>query len=373
MTSAEHTIVHVVTRYARGGSEQRLRDLCRAVDDARHVVLVGEESDVALAGAELAPAHVEVLRDLRREVAPRADASALRALVRRLRAERPQVLVTHQSKAGVLGRLAGRMTDVAVVHSLSMASFGDGYGRIESTVFRALERAMARQAAAYLVVGHDLAEQYVAIGAPAPRMHVIRSAPRLPSVPEDRSAARRELRDRAGIDGDRPVVAYVGSLDERKNVALLPTLLARVAARLPEDPPVLVVAGDGPLRSVVDGVDDVVLLGHLDDPAPVFQGADVIVLLSRAEGLPQVLVQAAAAGTPFVAFEVSGARELIASGAVGTVVRRGDLDAAARAVAGHVRERGAPARTIDLTEWEPDVVHQRYAEVLAPLLAEVRP
>ena len=68
------------------------------------------------------------------------------------------------------------------------------------------------------------------------------------------------------------------------------------------------------------------LLGHVSDVPRVLRAADVLALPSSAEGLPQVLVQAARAGVPFVAFDVDGVAELLALGAVGRSVPLGDRD-----------------------------------------------
>ena len=78
-------------------------------------------------------------------------------------------------------------------------------------------------------------------------------------------------------------------------------------------------------------------------------------LLSRAEGLPQVLVQAAAVGTPFVVTEVDGADELLELGAAGTVVEQGDVIGAARALLPYLRwRRSPPEPAIDLTPWRAE-------------------
>jgi glycosyltransferase involved in cell wall biosynthesis len=369
VTSGEAHVRHVITRYAAGGSEQRLRDVIAAVPDARHTVVVGDASDVASAVDALPSARIEHDRSLRRELAPHHDLRALARLVRSLRDERPAVLMTHQSKAGVLGRVAGRLTDVPVVHSLSMASFGPGYRSAEDRLFRLVERRLAPWTTAYAVVGDDLAEQYRQNGADAARVAVIRSSPRLPAPPTDRAAARRRLLDAIGVAEDRPVIAHVGSLDDRKGVSHLPQLLDRLGPTGAR--PVLVLAGDGPRRRDLEGLPDVHLLGHVADPTSVFQGADVVVLLSAVEGLPQVLVQAAAAGTPFVSFLVSGATELLALGAKGTAVPAGDLGAAASAIAAELAAPSDRERAVDLSSWDPEVVRGRYRDLLAPFLGEV--
>ncbi len=346
-----------------------------AVPELRHDLLVGADSDVDLAREQTGAAGVTVLSHLVRQVSPRDDLACLLGLRRMLRAERPALLATHQSKAGAIGRLAARWAGVPAVHSLSMASFGPGYGRAESAVFRRLERLLGTGTAGYAVVGADLAERFAAVGVPAERLHVVRSFVPLPAPAtlDPRPVVRRRLGERFGVPDDGPLVAYVGSLDARKNVLAIPGVLARAGRRLGCDP-ALVVAGAGPLgeplRAALAAAGLTrrsVLAGHLGaaDVADVFRGADVVLLLSRAEGLPQVLVQAAANGTPFVAHDVEGVRELLALGAHGAAVPLGDEEGVVTALARVLASPPPTGRPVaDLSSWTREAVAAGHRRVV---------
>lgn len=375
-------VLHVVTRYT-GGSVRRLLDAVDAVD-ARHVVAVGPDSEVERLGELDGRAELVVVGSLRREVTPVGDARALVDLVRLVRRVRPHVVHTHQSKGGLLGRVAARAGGVGIVyHSASMASFGPGYGRAESAVFRVAEWATAPLVTRTFVVGRDLADR-LAEGARVPRRKLvtIRS-----SIPADRfrppAAGERGARRRArGVDPSALVVAYVGSLEPRKGVADLPALVAEAAAGRPVT---LLVAGDGPLRDDLaadrtPGV-EVVLLGHVGDVADVMGCADALVLPSSAEGLPQVLVQAAMVGVPFAAYDVDGVGELLDLGARGAAAPLGDRSRLAAALgallddaaAGSEAVAGAaPAASEAWREWDPAEVAARYREHYAADLAARR-
>jgi glycosyltransferase involved in cell wall biosynthesis len=263
------------------------------------------------------------------------------------------------------------------VHSLSMASFGPGYGRLENLLFPRVERALGRRTAAYCVVGSDLAARFAALGVPAERLHVVRSGIPLPSAFLERAEARRALDHRYGTTPGRPLLCYVGSLEKRKNTLLLPRLLRRLHDRS-ATPPQLLVVGDGPERDRLVGelgalrlTGSAVLTGYLSDPALVHEalrGCDVSVLLSAAEGLPQVLVQSAATGTPFVSFDVEGVREILALGARGSAVPPGDVDAAADAVATWLVPSTGREPTADLSSWAPESIEAAYRSLLAGVL-----
>lgn len=371
-------IVHICTRFARGGSEQRLSDMIAATPELDHHLIIGPDSDVELAQQRLPAASVTIEPTLRRAVHPLRDARSVLRLRRRIMNLDADAVVTHQSKAGALGRVAARAAGVRrVIHSLSMASFGSGYGAAESVAFRRIEHALVRWTSAYAVVGRDLASGFGKLGVPADRLRVIRSAARLPDSDTDRAAIRRRLAQKFDLPVDRPWILKIGSLDRRKSVLELPILLQQTIELTTGERPFLVVAGSGPERAELAarldqvGVgDDCALIGHVQDPSDLFVAADVVVLLSKAEGLPQVLVQAAAAGTPFVSTEVSGVDELLELGAAGTIVEVGDIVGAARALLPYLRwpvlRTGS---TIDLSSWRHDHVRDQYRQLFSELLA----
>src|SRR5688572_30060189 len=189
-------VLHVITRYQRGGSERRVQDSIRALPGMRHHLLLGAESDVDLARSQTGAERVWVLPSLVRQVDPVRDVRALASLRRLLRRGRYAAVVTHQSKAGVLARTAAALGGPPAVHSLSMASFGPGYGRLESALFMRVERALAGRTAAYCVVGADLADRFAAVGVPRDRLHVVRSGVPLPGPLPPRTEARARLDER---------------------------------------------------------------------------------------------------------------------------------------------------------------------------------
>jgi glycosyltransferase involved in cell wall biosynthesis len=382
-TDADETsaavVLHVCTRYQRGGSERRIRDSIRALPGIRHHLVLGRDSDLELARQQTDAEHVWVLPSLVRQVSPARDVAALTSLWRLLLGGGYSAVVTHQSKAGILARAAAAATRTPAVHSLSMASFGPGYGRLENILFSRLERLLGTRTAGFCVVGDDLAQRFAAVGVPRERLHVVRSGIPLPTQLLARAEARKLLHDRYGVDPARALLCYVGSLEPRKNPLLLARVLRDLHDRLPE-PPDLLVIGDGPLRGALvdelrrlDLQDHAVLTGYLAEPRLVhdaLRGVDVVLLLSDAEGLPQVLVQSAAAGTPFVAFDVEGVREILALGARGSAVSHGRADEVVDAVETWLPRDGSAERepVADLSSWTPEAIADSYRRVIGGVL-----
>jgi glycosyltransferase involved in cell wall biosynthesis len=146
---------------------------------------------------------------------------------------------------------------------------------------------------------------------------------------EDRAAARSEL----GLDQGTPLVGYLGALSPEKR----PEWMIELANRLPEV--TVRVAGDGPLRAdlvrATSNTGAPANIGLLDPPtdAATFLAAlDVLVVPSRTEGVPGVILEAALTGTPVVATDVGGVADTMSSLAFGRTVDADDLDGLAAAV-----------------------------------------
>jgi glycosyltransferase involved in cell wall biosynthesis len=206
--------------------------MVRSFPEAEHHLVLGGGSDVELATRDFDPATLTVMSSLvRRRI---RGAAIAHRLVRLIRRGGYNLVVTHQSKAGILGRTAARLCGAPAVHSLSMANFGDGYPKWQSALFRTAESRLAPATAAYAVVGSDLRRRYAEIGVPAEKLHIVRSGVPLPT-PDEPQPSRGEVCRALGLPSDRPLILYLGSLEPRKNVLDLPDVLGR--RRLDDVPP----------------------------------------------------------------------------------------------------------------------------------------
>ena len=180
----------------------------------------------------------------------------------------------------------------------------------------------AERAAGIVAVSDALRARLVELGLPSGRIGVLRNGVDLELfAPQDRAAARREL----GLDADGLIVLSVGWLIPRKGH----DLVVRAAAAMPEA--TLVIVGEGPeaialqrLAEQLGSRGRVRLLGSMPQErlAAVYSAADVLVLASSREGLPNVVLEALACGTPVVATAVWGTPEIIASPAAGRLVEQ---------------------------------------------------
>jgi glycosyltransferase involved in cell wall biosynthesis len=365
-------IAHVLTRLQSGGSEENILAAIRAeLADGHEVHLVAGR-----VAPERIPADViiHVIPQLARAIRPLADVQALCRLRRLFGRVEVDVVHTHQSKAGVIGRLAAYRRAKVVVHTVHMAAFGPGYSRSASIVYRAAERLGARFCDLIVCVGTDLAAAYAKANVGRRDQYlVIRSPIDVDSFLEVRKASdavRAEARRRFGVPEGASAVLVAGSLEPRKRVDLV---IRELADLLRRGDAVLLVAGDGPDRGMLetlaashDVASAVRFLGHVRAMPEVFCAADVFVHASRVEGVPQVVVQAAAAGSRIVATDVEGLREL-GNAPIAIVSRNGR--GLADSVAAAFNDPRPPADPRLFETWRPEAVAVQRAS-LWRLIAE---
>lgn len=357
-------ILHVLTRYLRGGSEGNIKRSIHWEVSQGHAPAValgaGGSNSSALADLQ-ALCTVYDIPGLLPDVRPLQDSRAFKRLNQLIHRGPFDVVCTHQSKAGILGRAAAAGSGAVVVHSVHMPSFGKGYRPHDSAVFWCAERYCARVTDWYLFVGEELRRQYVRAGLARPeRTQVVRSPidiDRFASARECDNDRRRALRAKLGLRRDGSVLVAVGALEPRKRHELL---IHRLSPLLGSGRAQLVIAGDGPLAadlrrlaSTLGAPDAVRLIGHVTHVDALLAAADVFVHSARVEGVPQVVIQALAAGIPVVATDACGLREV--PGADVSIVPadgRGFAGAVTR-----VLSRPAPRQPISLgalADWRPE-------------------
>ena len=361
--------LHVLTHFTGGGAE---RDVVFYIAQERDLgydveLAVGPDSEPARFPAGV---RVHVLPHLHRAVNPLQDARAYRELRGLVRRGRYDMVHTHQSKAGVVGRLAARDATRVRRHHVVVASFGPGYSAPASRLFAAAERLCGRFTDEIIYAGEDVRRLFSEAGiATRARSTTIRApvdVDRFAALRGRRTAARSAARARFSLPADVPVAVSVGLLLPRKRHALL---IDRLAPLLRGGALHLVIAGDGDERRALErqaaalGVAGAVsLLGHVEPVDDVFAAADVFVHTSAVEGCPpQVLIQALAVGLPAVVTAGTGMGEL-RHPAIRVV--DADGEALAEALRETLLAPPEPPPLDLLDEWRPETVAERYRRLL---------
>jgi glycosyltransferase involved in cell wall biosynthesis len=348
-------VLHVITRMIVGGAQENTLETVCGLDPAEfETELVcgpqtGPEGSL-IEEARRRGAQVRIEPSLVREFSPLRDGLALQRLTRLMRDGRYDIVHTHSSKAGILGRLAaGRARIPGVVHTVHGWPFRPNQPAPLRAFYVALERLAAARTDRFVAVTSRDIDKGVKAGVAGPdRFEVVRSAidmGRFAGAADTRSRTR----DSWGFGPEVEVVGTVTRLSPQKAPLDFVAAAAEIASKRPDVG--FVVVGDGPLRSEVEravrmhGLEwRFRLLGIQRDVPELLSGMDLFLHSSLWEGLPRAIVQAMAAGVPVVTTAVDGSSEIVVDGETGRLVPPGDLSAMARAALASLDDPGGRAR-----------------------------
>ncbi len=343
-------LLHIITRLDMGGSAETVVTSVTRMPRAKYScsLISGPTLDPP-PGLEETLARADVpwirLAHLGRAVRPLADGVALWELIQAIRRIGPDIVHTHTSKAGFLGRLAARALGVPhIVHTPHGHIFHGYFSPTATRMFAALERLAAPWTDRILTLSDAEAADHLRRRIGRPDQFVT-----IPSGVEIESV--RPAPPTRVVSG-RPLVGTVARLVPVKGLQYLIEAAPGILRRYPGARFLLV--GEGKMRSTLEaqarslGLDGrLVFAGFRKDAPALIAGMDVFVLPSINEGMGRVLVMAMALGKPIVATHVGGVGELVGSGEAGLLVPPRDPKALADAVIALLDD---PARAAALAE-----------------------
>lgn len=333
-------IIHVITRLIVGGAQENTLLSCEGQHAAGHEVTLitgpalGPEGSL-MERARGAGYRVEVLDPMRRSILPGKDLAVHRGLVRRFRQIKPDVVHTHSSKAGIIGRYAAWKAKVPlVVHTIHGLSWTSSTKPAVNALYKQLERLAARKCHKIVVVADAMTRASLAANIGKPEQYVtvysgMDIEPFLnPPVPRD------EMRRRLGLEPRHIAVCTIARLFFLKGH----DDILEHAPRLCREHPDLrfVWVGDGLLRGDFErqiatmGLSDRFILTGLVPPERVpeiVSACDILAHPSRREGLARALPQGSLAGLPLVTYDIDGNSEALIEGETGWAVKAFDVHA----------------------------------------------
>jgi glycosyltransferase involved in cell wall biosynthesis len=333
-------VCHIITLLELGGAQQNTLHTVAHLDRSRfQAILVTGSGGILDEEARRIPGLRTIfVADLVRETDPLRDLSALLRLTTLLRRERPDIVHTHSSKAGILGRWAAFLAGVPIIiHTIHGFGITPELGRARRWLFHGLESGAATVTTRFLAVSRADLEKGVASRLfPRERALLLRSGVNLSAFRN--GASPGNLRAAFGIPPAAPLAGMVACLKPQKAPLDFVSVAERVARRVPSAHFLLV--GDGVLRGRVESAVSRAglegrfhLLGWRRDIPSIMKNLSVLVLTSLWEGLPRVVPEAMAAGLPVVATRVDGTPEVVVDGENGFLAEPGDIEALADRVA----------------------------------------
>jgi len=338
-------VAQIVTRFMAGAGGVALRGALALDSDRYEVVFVIGSGNRLVQEAESAGFEVIVQEHLQSDISFTHDRKALTDLKAFLRAGQFDVVHTHSAKAGALGRLAARDSDVGrIVHTYHGFPFHEFQSRLRRSAYIRIERSLGKFTDAFLAVGPAVAAEAIVRRLAAPeRVRTIGVAVTSGLAPEvsDQAEARRLL----GIPPGMHVVGTVGRLDFQK----APEDFVNALAGLDRQDVYGVWIGDGPLRAKTEKLaarrglaGRMSFVGERSDVAALLPGLDIFAMASRYEGLPCAIVEAMSAARPIVATAVNAVPNVVIPGETGLLVPPGRPDLLCRAL-GHLIDNPAVA------------------------------
>ena len=332
-------VFHIITKLELGGAQKvTLLTLERLPRDRYELGLITGPEGILVGWANQIPDLTRFwIPNFVREVRPIQDSITLLKLWRLFRRERPDIVHTHSSKAGILGRLAARLAGVPVIfHTYHGFGFNDFQPRLIKTLYIWLERITGRVTNQTVIVSYANAKRAEDSGIVRNNDWILcRDAISLEQFMQP-GPRRTKLRE-WNVPENRVVAGMVACFKPQKS----PLDFVEVAARVLKetDRVHFIMAGDGELRPAIEarirdlGISShITLLGWQKDMPEVYRNLDVVVLTSLWEGLPCVFSEAMAAGLPIVATQVDGAREAIIDGDNGFLHGPHDVEGMAKSV-----------------------------------------
>lgn len=379
-------IVHVITRLIVGGAQENTILSCEGLQARGHQVYLIAGHTTGPEGSLVDRARAgqftfEELPDLVRQVSPFRDRRAKRALKKRFADLCPDVVHTHSSKAGVLGRLAAHNAGVPIiVHTIHGMSFNRTQPWHVRAAYAAIERYCGRRCHAIVSVADAMTAQALRAGIGRPDQYrMIRSG----MVVADFDPGRHdpaETRTAWGIRPDEIIVGTVARLFRNKGYEQLIEVMDRAVKAEPTLRFVWI--GGGADRAAYEAEltrrnlrARVTITGLLqpDQMPRVLAAVDILAHTSQWEGLPRAAVQALLMKKPVVCFNIDGAPEIILPGRTGELADLGDIPAFADALVALARDPdrrrgyGESGRTRCSAEFDHDIMIQRLDDMYQQL------
>lgn len=313
-------IVQLITRMDTvGGAQVHVRDLSiRLQEDGHAIYLVagGEgHPDGLLERKQLRPIYCN---HLVHRLHVFTDVKAIFEVRKVLKSIQPDLIATHSSKAGIIGRIVGWSLGIPTVFTAHGWSFTDGVPIRKKWLYRWIEKMIGLISKGVITVSaydKQLAVKYAIV--PERKMVAIRNG-----VHDIEYERRTKSRD--GV----PVLCMVARFTPQKNQLRL----LQVLKQLDEMEWKLYFAGDGPLLPGAKRVaeqknldDRVVFLGDREDIDELLRQSDLFVLVSEWEGLPLSILEAMRSGLPIIASDVGGVKEAVVQAENGFVVQKDDV------------------------------------------------
>ncbi len=334
-------VLRIINRFNIGGPTYNATFLTAFLSDDFETMLVGGmpeegESD-SLYILEKYNVTPVLMSEMVRKPGFKNDRAAYKRIKEIIREFKPDIVHTHASKAGALGRKAAQSCGVPIIlHTFHGHVFHSYFGKVKTTLFKQIEKRLARKSDAIVAISAIQKEELSKIHkiCNADKMKVIPLGFDLQIFKEKKETVRAKVRTEFNIASDEIAIAIIGRLAPVKNHAFFLDVIEEVLARTHKKIKCFIV-GDGTEREWIEDrvnqlnkkhPNSIEMTSWIKDVASFNAGMDVICLTSKNEGTPVSLIEAQASGVPVITTNVGGVKDIILEGETGFVVEADDKE-----------------------------------------------
>ncbi len=334
-------VVRIINRFNIGGPTFNATFLTKFMGDEFETTLIGgvpdngeKDSHHILHQYGLEPI---VFPEIQRSLNPIKDYKAYKKIRELLKEIQPDIVHTHASKAGFIGRAAAISLKVPVIlHTFHGHVFHSYFGNAKTQLFKQIERYLAKRSTGIIAISdlqkQELSEVYKI--APANKIKVIPLGFDLEKFSENRVEKRLTIRKEYKIAEDEVAIAIVGRLAPVKDhdyfLNVIENLLGQTKTKIK-----VFIVGDGSEKEVIQEraekinkqyPNTIFMTSWILDIATFNQGMDIMCLTSKNEGTPVSIIEAQASGIAVISTDVGGVRDILADGEAGFVIKRENIE-----------------------------------------------
>lgn len=348
-----YKVLRIANRFNLGGPSYNVALLTKFLGDPFETLLIGgaigeneESSDHILEKYGLKPMIID---EMAREIDLKLDIAAYKRLVKLIKDYKPDVVHTHASKAGALGRLAAHNCGVPViVHTFHGHVFHSYFGKTKTTFYKTVERYLANRSSAIIAISdqqkHELTNIHKICA--ADKTHVVPLGFDLSRFRDDIDGKRADFRKTYQVADDEIAIGIVGRLVPIKNHKMFLDGLSEVMKNSSQKLKAFII-GDGEESQVIReyaaqlGFNiatpngdyknaNLIFTSWIKNVDWAYAGLDIVALTSLNEGTPVSLIEAQATDKPIVSTKVGGVEDVVAEGKTALLCDSGDTKGFAR-------------------------------------------
>ncbi len=314
-------VVHIITELELGGAQLFTLKTVKELDKEKfETFLIANCKGMLNSEVKNYTKNFTCIKPLIREISPIKDFLALISLYKRIKSIKPQIVHTHSSKAGILGRTAAYLAKVPViVHTVHGFAFSPFHSKFKRNFYILLEKFASKLSDHLIFVSEaNRGEAEKLKITKKGKNSIIRSIVGLDKFRKN-SLRKNELRKKFGFSEKDKIVGGVFCFKPQKDpVGFIE--IANLVIKNSDDIK-FIIAGDGYVKSaMIEKIreykidDKIIFLGWIDNPDELIPTFDVLLLPSLWEGLPQVVVQAIVSRVPVIATSVNGTKDIVKNG-----------------------------------------------------------